>query len=166
MLAKIEREKQKTELAKLGFITKGTELIKELAEVERFNYEKRYKILNKIKELKMLFDECDNVDFFIAKYEEITGEPYEEVKKMKWYSFRNKKKEYFGNFDAIPYDIAVEVGAEIVIETYFSTCQPSEALTHSVENLIKDDVIWLDDIADNYNEEFVEKLEKRGYGND
>lgn len=82
---------------------------------------------------------------------------------MKWYNFHNKKKE---DFDTLLYDIAVEVGAEIVIETYFSTCQPPEALTHSVENLIKDDVIWLDDIADNYNEEFVEKLEKRGYGND
>lgn len=78
---------------------------------------------------------------------------------MKGYHFYDRKKQEGNEYS---YDIAVEIGAEIMIETYFSTCQPSEALTHSVENLIKDDVIWLDDIADNYNEEFAEKIKERG----
>lgn len=78
---------------------------------------------------------------------------------MKGYYFYDRKKQEGNEYS---YDIAVEIGAEIMIETYFSTCKPSEALTHSVENLIKDDVIWLDDIADNYNEEFSEKIKERG----
>lgn len=80
MLATIEREKAKTELARLGFIAKGTKLIEKLAYVGRFDYEERYKVLNEIKDLKQLFDTCDNTDFYIAAYEEATGEPYKEVK--------------------------------------------------------------------------------------
>lgn len=76
MRAKIKREKAKTDLARLGFIEKGTKLIEKLANVGRFDYEKRYKVLNEIKELKQLLDECDNTDFYIAAYEEATGEEY------------------------------------------------------------------------------------------
>lgn len=84
---------------------------------------------------------------------------------MKTYLFINKKEQTAENYD---YDDALEVAVDIVIETYFSKVPRSEWLEHSIENLIKDDVIYLDDIADNYTEEFSEKIKEkeRGYNDD
>lgn len=80
-IAQIEGEKAKVELARLGFIAKGTKLIEKLAYVGRFDYEERYKVLNEIKELKQLLDNCDDTEFYITIYEEKIGEKYRGGKK-------------------------------------------------------------------------------------
>lgn len=84
---------------------------------------------------------------------------------MKTYSIFNKTTTFFEQYD---YDDVLEVAVDIVIETYFSKVPRSEWLEHSIENLIKDDVIYLDDIVENYKEEFMEKIKEkeRGYNDD